>query len=60
MTYVYRKTLIFCEQRECTSFLCNSYPAEFTENGKRFLTIDHYLAYRKAVLAKDKRLADII
>ncbi|XP_074604150.1 riboflavin biosynthesis protein VVA0006-like [Brevipalpus obovatus] len=56
----YRRTLNFCEENSSTSYLCNSYLAPITDKGKCFASVDHYLAYHKAMLAGDKRLADIM
>lgn len=60
MTSFVRPSLVFSESSEDVNYLCNSYAAEIVEYGKSFPTLEHYLAYHKAKLAGDTRMADII
>ena len=55
-----RNMVFFCETSKDTSYLCNSFRAKFSEKGKCFPTIEHYLAHNKAKLAGDLRMGDVI
>ena len=49
-------TLFFGEK----DFLSNWFPSPFYENGLRFLTNEHYIMYKKALLFKDDVIANEI
>ncbi|XP_074596460.1 N-glycosidase YbiA-like [Brevipalpus obovatus] len=60
MSIFARNSLVFSDSSEEGSFLSNSSAAEIVEYGRTFPTVEHYLAYYKARLAGDTRMADII
>lgn len=60
MTSFVRNSLVFSDSSEEGNFLYISHVAEIVEYGKSFPTVEHYLAYHKARLAGDTRMADII
>lgn len=55
-----RNTLVFDEKSETGKIFCNTYTADFHDGDKIFPTVEHFLAYHKAKLAGDSRMADII
>lgn len=54
-------SIIFSDdEHDVNNYLSNSYCCEFYEECREFITIDHYMAFHKAQLAGDDRMADLI
>ncbi|XP_074596223.1 protein irg-1-like [Brevipalpus obovatus] len=61
MDYFGRASIIFSDDPcDVNSYLSNNHHCEFYEDCNRFISIVHYMAFHKAKLASDDKMAELI